>query len=173
MRTFFSGHTSIGQYPIMRFGNRQQWAKYLPRSVSGDCILAFGLTEPDAGSNLLEMTSTYRRDGDRFLLNGVKYLISNGAIADAVIVFAYPADKTGHERRMSAFYRSTRRARPSRAEDMPAKLGMPTANTGMFQMTDHPVPGRESAGRRGEWVPRRDGDAWSRGVGAWRPVAWA
>ena len=148
VRTFFSGHTSIGQYPILRFGNAEQHARYLPRSTAGDCILAFGLTEPDAGSNPLEMTTTYRREGDQFLLSGVKYLISNGAIADAVIVFGYPEDKTGPERRMSAFIVDTAGA-TFETEDMPAKLGMFTANTGMFQMTDHPVPAANLLGEEG------------------------
>ena len=110
--------------------------------------MAFGLTEPDAGSNPLEMTSTYRRDGDRFLLNGVKYLISNGGIADAVIAFAYPDGKTGNERRISAFIVDTAGATFER-EDLPAKLGMPTANTGMFEMTDHPVPVENLLGEEG------------------------
>jgi alkylation response protein AidB-like acyl-CoA dehydrogenase len=149
VRTFFSGHTSIGQYPILRFGSDAQRSRYLPRSAAGECILAFGLTEPDAGSNPLEMTSTYRRDGDRFLLNGVKYLISNGAIADAVIAFAYPEDKSGSERRMSAFIVDTAGETFER-EDMPAKLGMFTANTGMFQMNDHPVPVENLLGPEGE-----------------------
>src|SRR6476619_4420303 len=139
VRTFFSGQTSIGQYPILRYGNADQHARYLPASCRGEKILAFGLTEPDAGSNPLEMTSTYRRDGKRFLLNGVKYLISNGGIADAVVCFAYPEDKTGKERRMSAFIVDTAGA-TFEAEDLHAKPGMFTANTGMFQMSDHPVP---------------------------------
>jgi alkylation response protein AidB-like acyl-CoA dehydrogenase len=139
VRTFFSGQTSIGQYPILRYGNADQHARYLPASCRGEKILAFGLTEPDAGSNPLEMTSTYRRDGKRFLLNGVKYLISNGGIADAVVCFAYPEGKTGKERRMSAFIVDTAGA-TFEAEDLHAKPGMFTANTGMFQMSDHPVP---------------------------------
>jgi alkylation response protein AidB-like acyl-CoA dehydrogenase len=148
VRTFFSGHTSIGQYPIIRFGNAQQQARYLPSTVTGERIMAFGLTEPDAGSNPLEMTSTYCRDGDRFLLNGVKYLISNGGIADTVIVFAYPADATGKDRRMSAFIVETAGDTFQR-EDLPAKLGMVTTNTGMFQMTDHPVPVENLLGDEG------------------------
>src|ERR1700675_3711524 len=103
VRTFFSGHTSIGQYPIMMWGNEEQKTRYLPASCRGEKILAFGLTEPDAGSNPLEMTTTYRRAGDKYLLNGVKYLISNGGIADAVVCFGYPEDRTGKDRRMSAF----------------------------------------------------------------------
>jgi alkylation response protein AidB-like acyl-CoA dehydrogenase len=139
VRTFFSGQTSIGQYPIMRYGNADQHARYLPASCAGEMILAFGLTEPDAGSNPLEMTTTYRRSGNQYLLNGVKYLISNGGIANAVVCFGYPADRTGADRRMSAFIVDTAGA-TFEAEDLHAKPGMFTANTGMFQMTDHPVP---------------------------------
>lgn len=147
-RTFFSGHSSIGQYPILRFGNDAQREKYLPPSVQGDCILAFGLTEPDAGSNPLEMTSTYRRDGNRFLLNGVKYLISNGGIAEAVIVFAYPAHEPEESRRISAFIVDTE-GDTLETEDLPAKLGMFTANTAMFEMSDHPVPVENLLGAEG------------------------
>lgn len=139
VRTFYSGQTSIGQYPIMRYGNADQHKRYLPASCRGEKILAFGLTEPDAGSNPLEMTSTYRRSGNKFLLNGVKYLISNGGIADAVVCFAYPEDKTGKDRRISAFIVDTA-GDTFEAEDLSAKPGMFSANTGMFQMTDHPVP---------------------------------
>src|SRR5216683_8251580 len=85
VRTFFSGHTSIGQYPIMTWGSEEQKRRYLPPSCKGEKILAFGLTEPDAGSNPLEMTSTYEKKDDHYLLNGVKYLISNGGIADAIV----------------------------------------------------------------------------------------
>lgn len=149
VRTFFSGHTSIGEYPILRYGSHRQKARYLPRAATGECILAFGLTEPDAGSNPLEMTSTYRREGDRFLLNGVKYLISNGAIADAVIVFAYPEKAEGPKKRMSAFIVDTA-GETFETEDLPAKLGMFTANTGMFQMTEHPVPCENLLGDEGD-----------------------
>jgi alkylation response protein AidB-like acyl-CoA dehydrogenase len=148
-RTFFSGQCSIGQYPIIRYGNEQQKKKYLAKSCTGECILAFGLTEPDAGSNPLEGTTTYRREGDRYLLNGVKYLISNGSIADTVIVFAFPEDKSGKERRMSAFIVDTEGS-TFEAEQLHAKLGMFSADTGMFQMTDHPVPAANLLGPEGE-----------------------
>jgi alkylation response protein AidB-like acyl-CoA dehydrogenase len=148
VRTFFSGQTSIGQYPIMRYGNADQHERYLPASCRGEKIMAFGLTEPDAGSNPLEMTTTYRRSGDKFLLNGVKYLISNGGIADTVVLFAYPEDKAGKDRRMSAFIVDTEGG-TFEAEDLHAKPGMFTANTAMFQMTDHPVPAENLLGQEG------------------------
>src|SRR5262245_52610032 len=90
LRTLFSAHSSIGQYPISRFGTATQKERYLPASSRGEKIMAFGLTEPEAGSNPLEMKSTYRRDGNHFVLNGIKYLISNGGIAATIVVFAYP-----------------------------------------------------------------------------------
>src|SRR5438309_3663555 len=100
VRTFFSGHSSIGQYPIMTWGNEDQKRRYLPAACKGEKILAFGLTEPEAGSNPLEMQSTYERKGDHFLLTGDKYLISNAGIADAIVVFAYPKNASGKQRRV-------------------------------------------------------------------------
>src|SRR5436190_21685172 len=123
VRTFFSGHTSIGQYPILSWGNEEQKRRYLPAAARGDKILAFGLTEPDAGSNPLEMQSTYERRGNDFVLNGVKYLISNGGIADAVVTFAYPKSDQGG-RRISAFV--VDRGPGFASEDLTAKVGMPT-----------------------------------------------
>lgn len=148
VRTFFSGHTSIGQYPILRYGSPAQQSRYLPRASAGQCILAFALTEPEAGSNPLELASTYRRGPGHYLLNGVKYLISNGSIAGAAIVFAYPEGSEGEARRMSAFIVDAA-GETFEKEDLPAKLGMFTANTGMFQMTEHPVPLENLLGEEG------------------------
>jgi alkylation response protein AidB-like acyl-CoA dehydrogenase len=145
VRTFFSGHTSIGQYPIMTWGSEELKRRYLPASCKGEKILAFGLTEPDAGSNPLEMTSTYERQADGYVLSGTKYLISNAGIASAVVVFAYP--KAGG--RISAFVIDTDSPGIAR-EDLLAKVGMPTANTGMFELTDFKTPLGNLLGAEGE-----------------------
>src|SRR5439155_9483333 len=84
VRTFFSGHVSIGQYPIMTWGNEEQKRRYLPAGAKGEKVFAFGLTEPEAGSNPLEMQMTYERRGDRFGRNGVKYLNSIAGIDTAI-----------------------------------------------------------------------------------------
>src|SRR5262245_1763049 len=150
VRTFFSGHTSIGQYPIMAWGNEEQKRRYLPASCKGEKILAFGLTEPEAGSNPLEMQMTYERKGDKFLLNGVKYLISNAGIATTTVTFAYPAgpaSKAG--RRVSAFIADLDGPGCTR-EDLVAKMGMPTANTGMFELSNYEVPASNLLGPEGE-----------------------
>src|SRR4029077_9354784 len=90
VRTVFSGHKSIGQFPILTWGNEEQKRRYLPAAGRGEKLLAFGLTEPEAGSNPLEMQMTHERKGDQYILNGVKYLISNAGIATTIVTFAYP-----------------------------------------------------------------------------------
>jgi alkylation response protein AidB-like acyl-CoA dehydrogenase len=147
VRTFFSGHTSIGEYPIMTWGNEEQKRRYLPGACRGEKVLAFGLTEPEAGSNPLEMQTTYERRGDRFVLNGIKYLISNGGIADAVVAFAYPTKPDG-KRRVSAFI--VDRGPGFESEDLTAKLGMPSANTAMFELTNCEVPASNLLGEEGD-----------------------
>lgn len=145
VRTFFSGHTSIGQYPIMTWGNDEQKRRYLPPATKGEKVLAFGLTEPEAGSNPLEMQMTYERQGDHFVLNGVKYLISNGGIATTIVTFAY--QKSGN-RRVSAFIVDTGGSGFAK-EDLTAKMGMPTANTAMFELTNYKVPFNNLLGEEG------------------------
>jgi alkylation response protein AidB-like acyl-CoA dehydrogenase len=118
----------------------------LPAAARGEIVCAFGLTEPEAGSNPLEMQSTYERRGAGYVLNGVKYLISNGSIATTVVTFAYPK---GREGRISAFIVDTN-AKGFAAEEMTAKMGMPTANTAMFEMTDVAVPAANLLGAEGD-----------------------
>ena len=149
VRTLFSGHCSIGQTPIVEWGTEEQKRRYLPATVTGECILAFGLTEPDAGSNPLEMQSTYRREGDHYVLNGVKYLISNATIAGAIIMFAYPEDPGAGKRRISAFIMDTDGDGIER-EALIAKLGMPTSDTGMFELTEYRVPVENLLGAEGD-----------------------
>lgn len=77
----------VGPY-ISKFGNEEQRQRFLPGCVSGDKILAVAMTEADAGSDLSGMRSIARDAGDHFVLNGSKTYISNGILADYVIVAA-------------------------------------------------------------------------------------
>lgn len=153
VRTFFSGHLSIGAYPIQTWGSETLKKKYLPAAVRGEKILAFGLTEPEAGSNPREMTTTYEKKGDHFLLNGVKYLISNGGIADAIVIFGYPHNlpEGDPKRRITAFVVDTKSEGFAAESFAPnAKMGMPTSNTAMFQMENVKVPLENLLGEEGE-----------------------
>lgn len=150
-RTFFSGHLSIGAYPIQTYGSEALKRKYLPAACRGETVLAFGLTEPDAGSNPREMTTTYEPTAGGYALNGVKYLISNGGIADAVIAFGYPkgAPEGDPKRRITAFVVDTK-SPGFEVENLTAKMGMPTSNTAMFEMKNVRVPAENRLGEEGD-----------------------
>jgi alkylation response protein AidB-like acyl-CoA dehydrogenase len=151
VRTFFSGHLSIGAYPIQTWGGEAVKRKYLPAAARGEKVLAFGLTEPEAGSNPREMTTTYEKRGGAYVLSGVKYLISNGGIADAIVVFAYPAGTLDDPaKRMSAFVLDTDQAGFEAESFAPgAKMGLPTSDTAMFQMSECVVPAENLLGEEG------------------------
>ncbi len=78
----------LGSGPIALAGDSSQKEKYLPKAAAGDAIAAFALSEPDAGSDVQAMTTTARRQKDRWILEGTKTWISNGGIADFYVVFA-------------------------------------------------------------------------------------
>ncbi len=86
----FSAHVGIGSLPIVFFGSESQKQKYLPRLAKVDALAAYALTEPQAGSDALniETTVTLSDDGESFVLNGAKQYVTNGGWADVYIVFA-------------------------------------------------------------------------------------
>lgn len=88
IRSFASVQSSLVMYPIFTFGTEEQKEKYLPQLVSGDIIGAFGLTEPNHGSDPSNMESKIVDKGDHYLLNGSKMWITNASIADISIVWA-------------------------------------------------------------------------------------
>ena len=79
-------HSDICMPYINSFGNEEQKRRYLPGAISGETILAIAMTEPGTGSDLAAVQTTARRDGDHYVINGSKIFISNGQIADLVIV---------------------------------------------------------------------------------------
>ena len=85
-----SAHTGIGTLPILYFGTEEQKQKYIPKLISGEWVGAYGLTEPNSGSDALGAKSTARLsdDGKYYLLNGQKCWITNGGFADIYTVFA-------------------------------------------------------------------------------------
>ncbi len=97
-----SAHTSLGTYPIYAFGTEEQKKKYLPDLCSGRKVGAFGLTEPNAGSDAGGTETTAEDMGDHWLLNGNKIFITNGGEADTYVVFAVTTPDIG-TRGISAF----------------------------------------------------------------------
>jgi acyl-CoA dehydrogenase len=81
-------HTSIGSMSIYLGGTDEQKRRYLPDLTAGRKIAAFSLTEPSSGSDAASIQTTARQDGHRWLLNGTKIWVTNGPIADVVVVYA-------------------------------------------------------------------------------------
>ncbi|MGF1473506.1 MAG: acyl-CoA dehydrogenase family protein [Rubrobacteraceae bacterium] len=88
LRTFVSVQGSLAMSAIHKFGSEEQKRAWLPPLARGEAIAAFGLTEPEAGSDPASMESFARRDGDDWVLNGRKRWIGMGSIADVVVVWA-------------------------------------------------------------------------------------
>jgi alkylation response protein AidB-like acyl-CoA dehydrogenase len=85
-----AAHTGIGTLPILYFGTEEQKSKYIPKLISGEWTGAYGLTEPNSGSDALSAKTTARlsEDGKYYIINGQKCWITNGGFADVYTVFA-------------------------------------------------------------------------------------
>ncbi|MBI2869903.1 MAG: acyl-CoA dehydrogenase family protein [Chloroflexi bacterium] len=85
---FIREETALVMYPVWRYGSETQKRRWLPAIARGEAIGCFGLTEPDAGSDVAAMTTTARRDGGEWVINGSKQWISEAADADMAVVWA-------------------------------------------------------------------------------------
>jgi len=123
--TFFSVHTALGQMTVQQWGSEEQKQRVLTPATKGESILAFGLTEPNAGSDPAALTTHFEEKEGKFLLTGQKAWISLGSTAKYVLIFAYPK---GKREGMCGFIVDT--ASPGfKAELMSHKLGLPTGDT--------------------------------------------
>jgi alkylation response protein AidB-like acyl-CoA dehydrogenase len=96
-------HITIGTVPIWLHGTEAQKRKYLPKLCSGEFIGAMAITEPEAGSDAGAIKCSARRDGDEWVINGSKIFITNGSIADTIIVLAVTDPGAGTGQGVSAF----------------------------------------------------------------------
>jgi butyryl-CoA dehydrogenase len=94
--------SGLGAYPILLYGSEEQKKKYLPDIASGKKLAAFGLTESAAGSDAAAIRTTAQKDGNEYVLNGVKQWITNGGEAETYSVIAI-TNKTKGPRGASAF----------------------------------------------------------------------
>ena len=97
-----SAHTSLCMSPIMEHGTEEQKMKYLPKLASGEWLGAFGLTEPNAGTDAAMQQTTAVDVGDKWILNGTKIFITNASAADVFVVMAM-TDKSKGNKGISAF----------------------------------------------------------------------
>jgi butyryl-CoA dehydrogenase len=93
--TSFQVHNSLSCLPILNYGTEEQKQRFLRPLAAGRWLGAFCLSEPEAGSDAAAITTSARRDGSRYLLNGTKQFITSGKSADIAIVFAVTDAKAG------------------------------------------------------------------------------
>jgi glutaryl-CoA dehydrogenase len=98
LRSFVSVQSALVMYPIYTFGSDEQKNTWLPALATGDKLGCFGLTEPGFGSNPGGMTTTARKVGDEYVLNGEKMWITSGNIADVAVIWARVENEDGRVR---------------------------------------------------------------------------
>jgi len=135
-------------YTIFRYGSEELKKKYVPKLVSAEYIGGFGITEPDAGSDVMAMASTAEDKGDHWLLNGSKTWISNADIADAIIYYAY-TDRTKGSKGLSAFVLEPKNFNGVKTSSLD-KLGSHSAPTGEIFLSDTRVPKENILGKPGD-----------------------
>jgi acyl-CoA dehydrogenase len=132
------GANDLATLPILIAGNDEQKRTYLGQLVKKLTFCAFAITEPGAGSDVAAMSTTYRREGDEYIINGTKHFISNGSRADWYVTFA-TSDKRLKHKGISCFVFPSSVPGITRNR-MHGKLGQRAADTGEIFYEDVRVP---------------------------------
>jgi alkylation response protein AidB-like acyl-CoA dehydrogenase len=145
-----NAHMWTAEMPILHFGSEAQKQRYLPGLISGELIGGNAMTEPSAGSDAYSLTTSAKRTGDRYLLNGNKVFISNGSIADVLIVYA-TVDKAKGANGISAFI--VEKGMPGLSVSGHVdKMGLRTSPMGELFFDDCEVPAENLLGGEGAGV---------------------
>jgi len=135
-------------FTLYKYGSDALKQKYIFKLVTADYIGAFAITEPDAGSDVMAMSSTAQDGGDHWLLNGSKTWISNADVADVVIYYAY-TDKGKGSKGLSAFVIEPKRFNGIKTSVL-EKMGSHSSPTGEIFLTNTKVPKENIIGKPGD-----------------------
>ena len=135
-------------FTISKYGSEVLKQKYIPQLVNADTIGGFAITEPDAGSDVMAMTSTAEDKGDHWLLNGSKTWISNADVADVIIYYAY-TDTDKASKGLSAFVVETKNFNGVRTSAL-EKMGSHSSPTGEIFLSNTRVPRENIIGKPGD-----------------------
>ncbi len=147
-RTAVSVHTGLNSMTLLQWGNEEQKQKYLVPQSKGEKVGAFGLTEPNAGSDVAAMQTTAADAGDHYILNGSKTWISLCDVADHFLVFGY-TDKSKKHHGISAFI-VERNWEGFSSKAIKGKLGIRAGNTGEIFFDNVKVPKQNLLGKEGD-----------------------
>jgi isovaleryl-CoA dehydrogenase len=146
----YGAHSNLCVNQIRRNGSDAQKRKYLPKLISGEHVGALAMSESGAGSDVVSMTLRADKKGDRYVLNGTKFWITNGPCADTLVVYAKTDAKAG-PRGITAFLieKGFKGFRTAQKLD---KLGMRGSDTGELIFEDCEVPAENVLGEVGKGV---------------------
>ncbi len=134
-----AAHVSLGTYPILAFGTEEQRRRYVPRLAAGETLGAFGLTEPDAGSDAQGIRTTAVRDGDTFVVNGSKMYCTNATHAGVLTFTAITGRRDGGRPEITAFV--IEKDTPGLVlGKLEKKLGMRASDTRMVHFEEMRIP---------------------------------
>jgi isovaleryl-CoA dehydrogenase len=146
----YGAHSNLCVNQIVRNGNDEQKARYLPKLISGEHVGALAMSEPNAGSDVVSMTTRAARKGDRFVLNGSKMWITNGPVAETFVIYA-KTDLAAGSRGITAFIVERGMKGFSQGTKLD-KLGMRGSDTAELIFTDCEVPAENVLGKVGKGV---------------------
>jgi len=146
----YGAHSNLCVNQIRRTGTPEQKSRYLPKLISGAHVGALAMSEPNAGSDVVSMRTRADRKGDRYILNGSKMWITNGPVADTLVVYA-KTDHAAGARGITAFIVESGFAGFAPAQKLD-KLGMRGSDTSELVFTDCEVPAENVLGAVGNGV---------------------
>jgi isovaleryl-CoA dehydrogenase len=146
----YGAHSNLCVNQLRRNGSDEQKKRYLPKLISGEHVGALAMSEPNAGSDVVSMRTRADKSGDRYILNGTKMWITNGPLADTMVVYA-KTDPTAGSRGITAFIVEKAFKGFSSGQKLD-KLGMRGSDTGELVFQDCEVPAENVLGVVGNGV---------------------
>jgi citronellyl-CoA dehydrogenase len=150
----FAVHTDMATPPIHLLGTEELKQRYLPPSIAGEKISCLGITEPGAGSDVANIRTTARRDGDEYVINGSKTFITNGLRAHYIVLVTKTDPDAGHDG-LTLFVVDIRDEDGKEVEGFSVsrkleKMGMHSSDTGELTFEDVRVPAENMLGEEGK-----------------------
>jgi butyryl-CoA dehydrogenase len=140
---------NLAMSPIELFGTEEQKRRFLPQMIRGEKIGAFALTEPGAGSDAMNLKTTFWTEGDSYIVEGEKLYISSGDVADLLVVFCVP-DRAVEKRSLSALILETKDLGGLGRQVLKHKMGLRGSSTARLTFDGCRVPKSNLLGEAGQ-----------------------
>ena len=144
-----SAHNSLCIWPILQYGSESQKKRYLPKLASGEAIGCFALSEPGTGSDAARQTCSAKKEGDFWIINGVKNWITNAPVSDVCILIAMQDSSAGH-RGITCFIVDMKNTAGVSVGKLEDKLGICGSPTASISFTETKLSNEQLLGAEGE-----------------------